>query len=407
MDRNQLNQQNIDHKGTQDDPNDPLQFSNLEKLAKIAKHNITTSDKEPIKTFLGIVLKAEWVPSLDDGFTEKDLVNINVNSPTGRGAYKCIVRIPEVHSCIPEPKQPALQDPNNKTGEPNFDDFYVLMHDDFYVDRSGYKSEAMPQPGDIVVCDYKYRDVRLGGVISGIHTVKAGAPGGVYKKYVSNTNGTATTFDTSVAQGHSRTMSKKEIDPKYVGKLQWEQKLEVLHPRIRQSVDNILNALTKEFANDERFNADEILLTSTWRDANKQSELYGGKSPTPYSYHIVITDPSDSDYYKPVAYAADISYPGRPGKGVTKEQTRLQEEFYKKLGKLVKQEGLSWGGDYSKKKVKLGNYGSYAQDRLARTGISWDPQHMVMKNLLKRAQKDNLEAETKRIYKDLGQTEVD
>ena len=35
MDSNQLNQQNIDHKGTQDDPNDPFQFSNLEKLAKI------------------------------------------------------------------------------------------------------------------------------------------------------------------------------------------------------------------------------------------------------------------------------------------------------------------------------------------------------------------------------------
>jgi len=405
MDSNQLNQQNIDHKGTQDDPNDPFQFSNLEKLAKIAKYNITTSGKEPIKTFLGIVLKAEWVPSLDDGFTEKDLVNIN--SPNGQGAYKCIVRIPEVHSCIPEPKQPALQDPNNKTGEPNFDDFYVLMHDDFYVDNvSGYKSEAMPQPGDIVVCDYKYRDVRLGGVISGIHP-KAGAAGGVNTDYVSNKVGTGSAFDNGAKKGQAKTSSKKEIDPKYVGKLQWEQKLEVLHPRIRQSVDNILNALTKEFANDERFDANKILLTSTWRDANKQSELYRGKSPTNYSYHIVITDPSDSDYYKPVAYAADISYPGRPGKGVTKAQTILQEEFYAKLGKLVKQEGLSWGGDYSKAKVKLGNYGSYAQDRLARTGISWDPQHMVMKNLLNKGQKRNLEAETKRIYKDLGQTEVD
>lgn len=402
MDSNQLNQTNIDHRGTQDDPNDLFQFSNLEKLTKIIEYNTSISSQEPVKDFLGIVLRAEWVPSIDDGFTEKDLANINT---TARGAYRCVVRIPEVHSCIPEPKRPALQDPNNATGEPNFDDFYILMHDDFFVDRSGYKAEAMPLPGDIVVCDYKYRDVRLGGIIKKVHELRSGAGGGVVLNRDSSKHGTALTFENLIKQGQAKTSPKKEIDPKYVGRLDREKKLEVLHPRIRQSVNNILNALEKEFANDNRFNANEILLTSTWRDANKQSTLPRKKSHAKYSYHIVITDPDDSDYYKPVAYAADISYTiGDAGT----EKRKIQEEFYAKLGKLVKQEGLSWGGDYSKAKVKLGNYGSYNQDRLARTGISWDPQHMVMKRPrdLNKTQKANLKNETIRIYKDLGQTDV-
>ncbi len=395
MDRNQLNQQNIDHKGTQDDPNDPFQFSNLEKLAKIAKYNITTSDKEPIKTFLGIVLKAEWVPSLDDGFTEKDLVNIN--SPNGRGAYKCIVRIPEVHSCIPEPKQPALQDPNNKTGEPNFDDFYVLMHDDFYVDNvSEYEKKTMPQPGDIVVCDYKYRDVRLGGIITSIYP-KAGAAGGVYKKYVSNTNGTAAAFDTSAAQGHSRTMSTKKLNPNYEGDLDLQKKLDIIQPRLRVLVGNIYSGLVAA-----GFDQKSIWITSTWRDSNKQAYLTSKKNPpnpTNFSYHIVITEPPDSDYYEPQAYAVDISYP--MGKAGSKERER-QEEFYKKLGELVEKENLTWGGTF---KVKA-YHSAYKHDRKRRTGLGWDPQHMSLRKMLNSTQQGEIKAETKRIYKKLGQTEL-
>ena len=209
MDSNQLNQTNIDHRGTQDDPNDLFQFSNLEKLTKIIEYNTAISSQEPVKDFLGIVLKAEWVPSIDDGFTEKDLANINT---TGRGAYRCVVRIPEVHSCIPEPKRPALQDPNNATGEPNFDDFYILMHDDFFVDRSGYKAEAMPLPGDIVVCDYKYRDVRLGGIIKKVHELRSGAGGGVVFNRDSRKHGTALTFENLIKQGQAKTSPDRKSD---------------------------------------------------------------------------------------------------------------------------------------------------------------------------------------------------
>tara|TARA_Y100000593_G_scaffold4019_1_gene7974 strand:- start:138988 stop:140178 length:1191 start_codon:yes stop_codon:yes gene_type:complete len=395
MDSNRLNQTNIDHRGTQDDPNDSYEFSSLDKLTKIIGYNVTDA-KQPVKDFLGIVLRAEWVPVLNDGFTEKDLVNINQDSK-GRGAYKCVVRIPEVHSCIPEPKRPALQDPNNKTGEPNFDDFYTLMHDDFFVDRSGYEEQVMPQPGDIVVCDYKYRDVRLGGIIKKVHE-RCGSAGGVKTAYVSTKNGTKDVYETTAKQGGTKTSTSKEIEPKYVGKLEWQEKLDVIVPRLREKVDRILSGL----ASDGRFDPGKILLTSTWRDANKQS-TFSKRSYAKYSYHIVITEPNDSDYYVPQAYAVDISYP--MGKTGSKERI-LQEEFYEKLGELVRNEGLVWGGNFSKDAVREGKFGQYKKDRIERTGISWDPQHMVMKNLLSSPQKTALKKETIRIYKKLGQVDV-
>ena len=82
-----------------------------------------------------------------DGFTEKeveDLLHTGENEP--EGYIKCIVRIPELHACIPEPQAPTY----NK-GDPAFDDFYIHMHDEFFVE----KGVGAPMLGDIVVCDYK------------------------------------------------------------------------------------------------------------------------------------------------------------------------------------------------------------------------------------------------------------
>jgi len=402
MDSNRLNQTNIDHRGTQDDPNDSYELSSLDKLTKIIGYNVTDA-KQPVKDFLGIVLRAEWVPVLNDGFTEKDLVNINQGS-TGRGAYKCVVRIPEVHSCIPEPKRPALQDPSNESGEPNFDDFYVLMHDDFYVDRSGYEETVMPRPGDIVVCDYKYRDVRLGGVITRIYE-KCGAAGGVVSNYKPRTITTSDLFTSEAAAGKSTppTSTDKKINPIYDGLLgknpTRQQKMDAIMPRLREIVGRILDGLVS----DGRFDRDSIMVTSTWRDSNKQSRLSGNKNPTNFSYHIAITEPKDSDYYEPQAFAVDISYP--MGKTGSKERL-LQEEFYKKLGELVQKEGLVWGGNFSKESVREGKFGQYKKDSIERTGISWDPQHMTIKNSLNSKGRMKLKKETIRIYEKLGKTGV-
>ena len=108
----------------------------LERLRELV--NKRSNPEVDVREYYGIVLKTRWVSHADDGFGD----NVSHLLKDGSGYVKCLVRIPEFHACIPEPKNQT-----NDPEKPNFDDLYVHMHDEFYVMGSSIKAApSVPSP---------------------------------------------------------------------------------------------------------------------------------------------------------------------------------------------------------------------------------------------------------------------
>ena len=347
----------LNHTLVNTDPVPNLESTTLERLRKLSIER--QDDSEEIKEYLGVVLTTRIVTHPDDGFTEKEVTDLlHSGEAQVQGYVKCMVRIPELHACIPEPQKPTYN-----SGDPAFDDFYIHMHDEFFVD----KGVETPMPGDIVVCDYKYRGLRKGGKIEAVHKDTAGLGGAMISAESIDAGKKA--FEEQKNKLPPGSLVAKEIKPPYDRKsssqLTEQEKLDSLDLGFRAKVVKILAEMRKIYP--------ETVITSPWRNIVTQRRLSGKtKTGLNFSYHIGISEPSGEDNYVPVGHACDMSVSGIPNNTTEKDQ------FFYTLGQVVKSQGLVWGGDFP---ARPGKDSPYKLQRWQGTPrIGWDPVHFVNKN---------------------------
>jgi len=351
----------------------------LQRLRRISIER--TDDSEEVKDYLGVVLATRIVTQPDDGFTEKEQADLLHSGEAENKTYvKCMVRIPELHACIPEPQEPTYNQ-----GDPKFDDFYIHMHDEFFVDADA----GTPLPGDIVECDYKYRGLRKGGKIKTVHKNKSGQGGAMISTASAEAGSLA--FHEQKEMLPPGSLVAKKIKPPYDSKstsdLSEAERLDSLAPAFRVKVVEILAEMRKLYPN--------TVITSPWRNIATQRRLSGKtKTGLNFSYHISISEPSNEDNYVPVGHACDMSVSGIPNNTTEKDQ------FFYTLGQVVKSQGLVWGGDFAARPGKDSPYKLQRWEGTPRIG--WDPVHFVNKNRLSRKAKKDLKDETGRIYNAIG-----
>ena len=369
----------LNHTVVNTDATPNLESTTLERLRKLSIER--QDDSKEVKEYLGVVLATRIVTHPDDGFTEKEQADLLHSGETKvKGYVKCIVRIPELHACIPEPQKPTYNQ-----GDPHFDDFYIHMHDEFFVANN----VQTPMPGDIVVCDYKYRSLRKGGKIEAVHKDEA-AKGGAMISSKSIEAGRQA-FEEQKSKLPPGSLVAKKIKPPYDSKsssqLTEQEKLDSLAPAFKAKVEKILAEMRKLYP--------ETVITSPWRNIVTQRRLSGKtKTGLNFSYHISISEPDDDDNYVPVGHACDMSVSGIPN------NTPEKDQFFYTLGQVVKSQGLAWGGDFP---ARPGKDSPYKLERWKGTPrIGWDPVHFVNKNRMTRAEKKKLKDDTGRIYNAIG-----
>ena len=115
----------LNHTVVNTDATPDLESTTLERLRKLSIER--QDDNKEVKEYLGVVLATRIVTHPDDGFTEKEQADLlHSGEAKVKGYVKCIVRIPELHACIPEPQKPTYNQ-----GDPHFDDFYIQPMDLF------------------------------------------------------------------------------------------------------------------------------------------------------------------------------------------------------------------------------------------------------------------------------------
>jgi hypothetical protein len=142
--------------------------------------------------------------------------------------------------------------------------------------------------------------------------------------------------------------------------------VELLHPELRPRVDAVIDELEDQ--------GWEVRVSSAWRSAERQEAIYligqvgerMGFSPWSrvrggQSCHNQLRDDGS-----PGAAAVDLA-PGRV------EDLDLRAAFYRALGDAAHEQGLRWGGDFSRSNAVW-----------ARFDLGWDPAHIEDRQLCRR-----------------------
>ena len=304
----------------------------------------------------------------------------NLRVPGGTEIRQFIVRIPELHAAIPEPTNLSF-DPDN----PTFDDLYVHMHDTFTMMDN---TQATPQVGDLVECDFRNRKDFTEGIIVDVYHKPGSFMSGILEIGKSVVDSLLATFDTApeismspapppTEQGQSTetTVSTQPApsNKDWSGKSDannWSQDkiLESMHPVLRQKVKLIISRL--------KARGFPAYVFFGWRSSAVQKHLYDtNKSKVQFSFHNNETGPN-----APASMGADIIH-GHPrdfrsGKSLHWGNGKTEQiaKFWKALGEEAERVGgLTWGGKWPPS-------GKAAQQTLwKKYRIGWDPAHIELK----------------------------
>ncbi len=137
-----------------DNPNEVEPLDRLRKLIS-GKEQENQND---VQTWTGYVLKVLANDGNED-FSKHQKAKLRV--PGDKEIKQFIVRIPELHAAIPEPRNLSFYSAN-----PSYDELYVELHDVFTMMDN---NQTIPQVGDLVECDFRNRKDFTEGIIIDVY----------------------------------------------------------------------------------------------------------------------------------------------------------------------------------------------------------------------------------------------